>query len=508
MAISGKNLSVLPNDGLSIAQVARCLTRGTLDLGQLCSDQSWDSTINNSNGGWVRVNRINKWSKCKPVRYDTLSHYYDQLDITPYNSSKAVKGQYELMHDAHYGFNIWNEGSIFKTSIPELIKKVRFSLGEWPYSPPRGVDPLLSRIEPFRLLDFNLYHGESQAPVTYSYANDNIPIYDSISNIRNYIDIERSQCGSEQNYNGFANTTASVTYNTIAELTVEDVVNSAGSQVEDIDDMYIALVWHDVNDTNFPYTATEPYVGSPNADKCGIRIENLRYSQLRTQQQHTGYFQNLKIKPGNVYECFFLLVPSDLYLKYSSDPGYQDGGSRNSRIIDNDGELTAVTNLPESFFIYKYEQIPYDVYYYIDISTSTFNIIATLSGNTISITSGTPRLNFRDDRQTSGQRYNLSFDVKVNGTSVSITQGETVRDSNCTIPATSSTQSSSTFTPTEVFTFDSVPHDIVLSSAPSVSDDVDLYIMLEPTDNQSSTGGNIVRMLLDPNHQIFKITIQ
>lgn len=70
MIQNGNYITKANNDGLSIAQVARCLGRSTQDLGQLCGDV---------NGNGERVNRTKAMAKYKPQR---ISNVYDALTDT------------------------------------------------------------------------------------------------------------------------------------------------------------------------------------------------------------------------------------------------------------------------------------------------------------------------------------------------------------------------------------------------------------------------------------------
>lgn len=132
----------LGTTNISTTLVANTIGVGSNDVGTLCTS-----------------NKINKWSKWKPVRYNTLTGITsEQLSFT------------------NYGLNV-----ITYTSFNNLIDAVRGSLNTWNYLQPRG---MLTHSEPFRIGDFRNYSHDVINPVHQDIVPsvDN-PVYKDIYNI-------------------------------------------------------------------------------------------------------------------------------------------------------------------------------------------------------------------------------------------------------------------------------------------------------------------------------------
>lgn len=116
------------NIGLGVHEVARCLGRTTLDVGQLCGDV---------NASGVRVNVTNKWAKYKPVRKANMY---------------AHAGDWWMADDGKCGlaFTTYEELTTFITQVRALSSSLL-----WGYAPPRG---FATYREPYRLLDFDGYN--------------------------------------------------------------------------------------------------------------------------------------------------------------------------------------------------------------------------------------------------------------------------------------------------------------------------------------------------------------
>lgn len=129
--------------GLGVHEVARCLGRTTLDVGQLCGDV---------NASGVRVNAINIWSARKPVR----------------NSLKIGNLTLDDFKAANYGFDLVSILSTASTlpSLAPLVGAAGITAqGSWDglYRTPRG---RISQYvcEWYRLLDFNGYNHFAEPP--------------------------------------------------------------------------------------------------------------------------------------------------------------------------------------------------------------------------------------------------------------------------------------------------------------------------------------------------------
>lgn len=117
--------STTPNKGVSIADLQQVLSRGTNDLGLLCSDQDWN------NGSLVKANKIKPLAKYKPVRHS-------KIGLLTVSDRDSVR----------YGFGAG--------ILPSLNLSQASPQSDWVYQPPRG----LANNEWFRLRDFEGYsHG-------------------------------------------------------------------------------------------------------------------------------------------------------------------------------------------------------------------------------------------------------------------------------------------------------------------------------------------------------------
>ena len=142
MAHDSEGQIFIGNTGVEIADLQQVLGRATGDLGQLCSDQEWYDTGNLDGLGnpiyaLRPVNRINKWAKYKPVRYDKLGILTDAERV-----------------EANHGLKMT------KYTSPSAL--VAGFANEYAYLPPRG-NPTYG--EWFRLRDFDGYNHNAQSPV-------------------------------------------------------------------------------------------------------------------------------------------------------------------------------------------------------------------------------------------------------------------------------------------------------------------------------------------------------
>lgn len=145
------NTNTTPHQGVSIADVQKALGRGTGDLGLLCSDQEWYSDTN-QNEALRRANKINKWAKYKPYRSSSL------VSTDSGDEGRIAK---------HYGLSVDAFESLGSPSTANsfLAKLVAGEL-DWVYLPPRGKGGgTAGANEWFRLLDFNGYNHNAEAPV-------------------------------------------------------------------------------------------------------------------------------------------------------------------------------------------------------------------------------------------------------------------------------------------------------------------------------------------------------
>lgn len=129
--INGTRLEKQENDGLAVRQIARCLSRSTLDVGQLCGD------INKEG---VRVFMINKWTLRKPEHIEQLEPISDKQRA-----------------ENNYGF----DASVISThggngAIKELFDIANAHGFDWPYTP--------AKAPYFRVLDFDGYYHKASAP--------------------------------------------------------------------------------------------------------------------------------------------------------------------------------------------------------------------------------------------------------------------------------------------------------------------------------------------------------
>lgn len=118
--------------GISTSEIATCLedyrvTARGRDIGLLCTSP-----------------KINKWAKCKPVRYSTFSPLTD-----------------EQRQDVDYGIDV---SSAHDTTYAGVIAKAIDNNCEYGYLQPRG----LPYGEPFRTLDFDGYNHKAKAPYGYT----------------------------------------------------------------------------------------------------------------------------------------------------------------------------------------------------------------------------------------------------------------------------------------------------------------------------------------------------
>lgn len=406
-----------PPTGITPSDVGAVITRSTGDVGQLCGDMIWDDTLNNGNGGWRRANAINKWSKCKSVGFDTMSANppYDQTNTDPLTIQNN-RGQYALMRDAHYGFHTGGgeEGAIWRFSIMEIVKALHSTGGIWIYYPPTGI----ADNEMYRLLDFNEYHHNAVAPDTYVFPADTLgtePTYGY---------------RSQQGYQSTANVSAELTYNTNAELKIEEF--NIGQT--NMNDMYIAFVWHEYNDD-------DPDTGF-RSDRSGIIITDVKLVELAAGTSTSSYIAqnnshkiqlfNIPIPADKVYECCFILVDEFYYDEYVDDP--------TADICGLSGAATMY--FPDAYFKFKYNQIPIEVNYWL---TNVNGLSANYASGSPSETSielhGILGFNFDPNRDPSvyNQRFKLHFTAKTSGgTEIPIVSGADITDQGFQLPQHSS----------------------------------------------------------------------
>lgn len=126
--INGIYLEKLENDGLAVHQIARCLGRSTLDIGQLCGDV---------NAAGVRVYITNKWTLRKPQNIERLDPISDEL---------------RALYDYGFDTSVIASKSVNFGDIMHAARQAGF---DWPYVPPTSC---------FRVLDFNGYNHNAQPP--------------------------------------------------------------------------------------------------------------------------------------------------------------------------------------------------------------------------------------------------------------------------------------------------------------------------------------------------------
>lgn len=120
--------NILPTTDLHVMHVRNVLSYPSTDVGTLCG------------GVQDCAERINKWAKYKPVRYNFS-------DNRPSDWWKAA--------DGNCGLNI----PIY-TTIEALITDVKNNVTMWDYMPPRG-----SASEPYRIGDYRGYNHDAVNPV-------------------------------------------------------------------------------------------------------------------------------------------------------------------------------------------------------------------------------------------------------------------------------------------------------------------------------------------------------
>jgi len=146
------------DDGLSIAQVARALTRSTQDLGQLCGDFKLES-----NNTRTALHRINPWAKWKPYRSSKL-----ETEYLTQSTSLTHRRKFGL-HWPEFGSptSVNNSGvklyQVYDNDTETNLKKV---MNGWVYQTPRGKGQGdLGENEWFRLLDFDNYYHNANTPL-------------------------------------------------------------------------------------------------------------------------------------------------------------------------------------------------------------------------------------------------------------------------------------------------------------------------------------------------------
>lgn len=123
--------NILPTTDLSVMHVRNILSYPSTDVGTLCG------------GVAACAEKINKWAKYKPVRYNFS-------DNRPSDWWKA--------QDGNCGLNV----PVY-TTIEALITAIKNNTAMWNYMPPRG-----GSSEPFRLGDYRGYNHNAINPVTIS----------------------------------------------------------------------------------------------------------------------------------------------------------------------------------------------------------------------------------------------------------------------------------------------------------------------------------------------------
>ena len=150
--------STTPNKGVEISDLQQVLGRSVGDLGLLCSDQEWyldhiDPVTLKPVYLTRPVNRINKWSKAKPLR-DSNPGF--NITDAGHENGGTVHGFAALVNPT--------DGIIIDGDIASVVEKydspaVHASL--WEYLKPRG----FASGEWFRILDFNGYNHNALCPV-------------------------------------------------------------------------------------------------------------------------------------------------------------------------------------------------------------------------------------------------------------------------------------------------------------------------------------------------------
>ena len=96
---------------------------------------------------------INRWSKCKPFRYNSDNFGYDYNNPSVGNAERKKQ-----MQVANYGISIPTNGY---GNAKDMAKAVYNNTAMWEYQQPRGRE----MNEPFRLRDFDGYNHNANTPI-------------------------------------------------------------------------------------------------------------------------------------------------------------------------------------------------------------------------------------------------------------------------------------------------------------------------------------------------------
>ena len=130
----------LPTTGITITMVSQAIGLATTVVRELCAGKLTAEDISAS--------RINKWSKYKPVRYDS---------VAPDRS-----GTWWRATDGNCGINVINYGT-----MADMFSALRAGVSAWEYLPPLGIYG-----QPCRLADFRLYSHTALPPLVPLSLND------------------------------------------------------------------------------------------------------------------------------------------------------------------------------------------------------------------------------------------------------------------------------------------------------------------------------------------------
>lgn len=196
-----KKLYATASDGISLAQISRCLedyrldSNGNINLEMMCTSDN-----------------INEWSRKKPVRSSKLGVLTDAD-----------------MASANFGFNIGgmdgdnNATAVYEADPNVALSKAIASGGKWTYNKPRG-----GTTEWYRLLDFDGYNHKAAPPYVTTLEPENTnesTITTNKSTI--WADIEQSEK---------------------CEIPVQDLAGTIFG--DDLSDYYPALLWRKRGETN------------------------------------------------------------------------------------------------------------------------------------------------------------------------------------------------------------------------------------------------------------------
>lgn len=130
----------LPSIGITTSLVAQTIGLGSNIVRELCAGKLTTESVSAS--------RINKWSKYKPVRYDS---------VAPDRS-----GTWWRATDGNCGINVINYGT-----MADMFIALRAGVSAWEYLPPLGIYG-----QPCRLADFRLYSHTALPPLVPLSLND------------------------------------------------------------------------------------------------------------------------------------------------------------------------------------------------------------------------------------------------------------------------------------------------------------------------------------------------